>query len=191
MDDQAGIDAVERRGALVGNQAQEAHRDRQGDRRRGADVAAALEAIEDAGAEIAPRLVDAGAALQAHRRDVRAGVEREVDVDQRQDAAEIEVEGAARGRIGGVRPAGSALAAKLSSRAESTATSWRSATSTLAPVRSGADGGSAQTRRTKRPGESGRPTTGCASVPDDDCKAITWPLPAPRHWRRSSLVSSR
>jgi hypothetical protein len=43
----------------------------------------------------------------------------------------------------------------------------------------------------KRPGDSGRPTTGCASVPLADCSAITWPLPAGRHWRRSSLVSIR
>ena len=44
-----------------------------GDRRRAGDVAAALEAVEDAAAEIAPRLVQARASLQPHRRDVRAG----------------------------------------------------------------------------------------------------------------------
>jgi hypothetical protein len=37
--------------------------------------------------------------LQPHRRDVRAGLEAQVDVDQWQHAAEIEVERTTRSRI--------------------------------------------------------------------------------------------
>ena len=96
VDDEPRGDAVERRRALVGHQAQVADDGRHGERRRAADLAAAFEAIEDAAADLAPRLIDARAALQSHRRDVRAGVEAQVDVDERHDAAEIEMQRALR-----------------------------------------------------------------------------------------------
>src|SRR5439155_2396894 len=91
--------AVGRGGALVGHEAQIADRDRKRERRPVADVAAALEPIEDAGADVAPGRVDARSSLQADRRDMRAGVEAKIDIDERQDAAEVEVQGTARARI--------------------------------------------------------------------------------------------
>ena len=74
----------------------EARMRRQCERRGVADLAAALDPVEDAAAELAPRIVGARAALQPHRRDVRAGSEAQIDVDQRQAAAEIEMQRAAR-----------------------------------------------------------------------------------------------
>jgi len=85
-----------RRASRRSHRAQRRARHRQRDRRRLADFAAALEPVEDAGAEIAPGLVDTIATLQAHRRDVGAGGKSQVDIDQWQRAAEIEVQRTAR-----------------------------------------------------------------------------------------------
>ena len=191
MDDQRGTRSVERGRALVGDETKVAHRCGQRDRRRLADIAAALEAIEHAGAEVVPGLVDPASSLEAHRRDVRAGGEAQVDVDQGQRAAEVEVERPTRRRVGRAAAGGLGLGATVSSRAESMATRWRSATSASAPVIAGASAGSAQIRRRKRPAASGSGTTGCVSAPPGDCRAMSWPVPAARHWRRSSLVSRR
>ena len=179
MDDQAGVGAVERRGALVGNQAQEPHRRRQRDRRRLADVAAALEPIEDARADsrqgwsIAARpcrRTGATCVPDAKRRSTSISGNAPPR-SKWSERARAGIEPARRPPARGSR----ANAARASSRR---ATRWRSATSTVAPVSAGAAAASAQTRRTKRPGAVGQADAPAASAcRAADCSAITWPLP--------------
>ena len=83
-------------------------------------LAVALDPVEDAAAELAPGILGARAALQANRRDPRAGGEAQLDIDQRQPAAEIEVERAPRLRAPCRRAPGSAR--QTSSLAAATAT---------------------------------------------------------------------
>ena len=175
-----------------GNDAQEAHRRRQGDRGRRARRRRRARA-----GRTRPRRARARADRRAFGlagAPARRGC-------RRQSARLTSISGnapprskcSARAAAGSAAAlgAGSALGANVSSRAESTATCVLAATITVAPVTTGAAAGSAQTRRTKRPGAAPRPTTGCVNAPLGDCSAISCPLPPLRHWRRSSLVSIR
>ena len=96
MDHQAGLHRIERGRTLVGDDANEARVHGQHQGRSVGRLAVALDPVEDAAAELAPRILDPRATLQANRRDPRAGGESKVDVDQRQAAAEIEVQRAPR-----------------------------------------------------------------------------------------------
>ena len=157
---------VERRRALVGNDAQEARRRRQRPApATSADLAVALEPVEDAAAELAPGIVGARAALQANRRDARAGGEAQLDVD-RAAARRRDRSGAsraARGCLAGGRRR-SARTTSSSARVDGDA-ARRVGDRGRAGERRRRSPGRAQTRRTKRPAASGRPTTGCVSAP--------------------------